>query len=213
MLAAVTISLVLLATQALGQTKDNNASDPSASAQKEWSFSASAYTYVVPHNQVYINPNFTADHDKLHLEARYNYESHETGSLWVGYKLSHGEKLVIEFTPMVGGVFGKLNGVAPGYVGSLTWKKFDISTQGEYVISTGERADSFFYTWSEFAYSPASWFRGGVVIQRTKAYQTPFDIQRGLFGGFSYKKVEFVTYVLNLDKSEKTVVTAVVVNF
>jgi hypothetical protein len=51
------------------------------------------------------------------------------------------------------------------------------------------------------------------VIQRTKAYQTPFDIQRGLMAGFTYKKVDFVTYVFNLEKREKRVVGAIVVNF
>jgi len=185
----------------------------SAADAKEWTFSASAYTYFVPHSQVYINPNFTADHRRLHLEARYNYEAKETASLWVGYKLSHGEKLVVEVTPMVGAVFGKLKGIAPGYLASLTYKKFDISSQGEFVIATGDRADSFFYTWTELGYSPVAWFRGGLVIQRTKAYQTPFDIQRGLFAGVTYKKLDFVVYVLNVDKSEKTFVQAIVFNF
>ena len=31
------------------------------------------------------------DHDWLHLEARYNYETLETGSVWVGCNLSGGE--------------------------------------------------------------------------------------------------------------------------
>ena len=51
------------------------------------------------------------------------------------------------------------------------------------------------------------------MVQRTKAYQTPFDIQRGLFAGVTYKKLDFVTYVFNVDNHEKTVVGAVVVNF
>ena len=38
--------------------------------------------------------------------ARYNYENLETGSVWVGYNLSGGEKLEWELTPMLGGVFG-----------------------------------------------------------------------------------------------------------
>jgi hypothetical protein len=96
---------------------------------------------------------------------------------------------------------------------ALTFKKFDLSSQGELVIATSDRADSFFYTWTEAGYSPVDWFRGGVVIQRTKAYQTNLDIQRGVMAGFSYKKVDFVAYVFNLEKSEKTLVTAVVWNF
>jgi hypothetical protein len=211
-LIAPAITLLIIGGRAVGQSNENSSANPTDPAEKEWIFTASSYVYFVPHSQVYVNPNFTADHHELHLEARYNYEAQETASLWVGYKFSRGEKLVLEVTPMVGAVFGKLKGVAPGYLTSLSYKKFDVSSQGEFVIAT-ERANSFFYTWTELGYSPVEWFRTGVVIQRTKAYQTPFDIQRGLFAGVTYKKMDFVAYFLNLDRSEKTVVTAVVLNF
>ena len=203
------IILTLFSTQDYSQTTGGT---DSSSAASEWTFSASAYTYFVPHSEAYINPNFTADRHRLHLEARYNYEAKETTSAWVGYKFSHGEKLAIEVTPMVGAVFGKLKGIAPGYLAAVTYKRLDVSSQGEFVVAT-ERADRFFYTWTEVGYSPAAWFRGGFVVQRTKAYQTPFDIQRGLFAGVTYKKLDFVTYVFNLGKSEKTLVGAVVMNF
>lgn len=70
--------------------------------------------YLVPHGQSYASPTFAADHGALHLEARYNYEALRTGSLWAGYNLSVGGKLVLDATPMIGGVFGNVNGVAPG---------------------------------------------------------------------------------------------------
>jgi hypothetical protein len=44
------------------------------------------------------------------------------------------------------------------------------------------------------------------VTQRTRAYETDRDIQRGLLAGFSYKWVDPTTYVLNLDDSKPTVV-------
>ncbi len=50
---------------------------------------------------------------------------------------------------------------------------------------------SFFYSWSELSVSPVDWFRFGLVGQRTRAYQTDVDIQRGLLVGFSYKKMDF----------------------
>ena len=46
--------------------------NPSTNA---WSFYASLYTYLVPDSRDYVNPIFTADHNWLHLEARYNYEA------------------------------------------------------------------------------------------------------------------------------------------
>ena len=50
----------------------------------------------------------------LHLETRYNNEDLRTGSLWVGYNFAWGEKWQFEVTPMIGGVFGRTNGIAPG---------------------------------------------------------------------------------------------------
>ena len=42
-------------------------------------------------------PTWLAD-----LEARYNYEALETGSVWAGYDFNAGKKLVLDLTPMVG---------------------------------------------------------------------------------------------------------------
>ena len=60
---------------------------------------------------------------------------------------------------------------------------------------------------------PVDWFRFGLVGQRTRAYQTDVDIQRGLLAGFSYKKIDFTTYVFNLDRDKPTWVFAVGVSF
>lgn len=178
-----------------------------------WAFNASAYGYIVPHSRDYINPNFTADHGWLHLEARYNYEALETGSLWVGYNFSVGNELVFDFAPMVGGVFGDLTGVAPGYNLALSYKRFTLSSQSEYVFDTRDSSGNFFYTWSELTYSPWDWLRAGLAIQRTKAYKTELDIQRGFMVGVSYRKIDFTTFVFNLGWTDPTVVLAVGFNF
>jgi len=51
------------------------------------------------------------------------------------------------------------------------------------------------------------------VVQRTKVYQTDFDIQRGLLVRFSYKKVDLSAYVFNPDADKPTYVLAVSVSF
>ncbi len=56
--------------------------------ENAWSFSAYAYAYIVPDDANFLQPTVTADRGRLHLEARYNYEDFNTGSLWVGYNLS-----------------------------------------------------------------------------------------------------------------------------
>jgi hypothetical protein len=181
--------------------------------ERKWAFSASAYTYLVPESREYVQPTITADRDWLHLEARYNYESLETGSAWVGYNFNGGDKLAWEFTPMLGGVFGNTTGVAPGYKGSLSWRKLELYSEGEYVIDTGDSSGSFFYNWSELTLAPVDWFRFGLVTQRTRAYQSERDVQRGLLAGFSRKKLDLTAYVFNPDKSRPTVVVAVGFHF
>ena len=181
--------------------------------EKAWSFSASVSTYIVPNDQEYVQPTLTADRGWLHLETRYNYENLETGSAWVGYNFSSGEKLEWEFIPMLGGVFGNTTGIAPGYKFSLAYWKFALSSEGEFVFDIGTSEGSFFYTWSELSISPVDWFRFGLVGQRTRAYQTDVDIQRGLLVGFSYKKIDLTTYVFNLDRDTPTWVFSVAVSF
>jgi hypothetical protein len=181
--------------------------------EKAWSFSASVSTYIVPNDQEYVQPTLTADRDWLHLETRYNYENLETGSAWVGYNFTVGKKLVLEATPILGAVFGNTTGIAPGYEFSLTYWKFELSSEGEFVFDTGNSEGNFFYSWSELSVSPVDWFRFGLVGQRTRAYQTDVDIQRGLLVGFSYKKIDFTTYVFNLDRDKPTWIFSVGVSF
>ena len=212
-------ALVLCAGQALGQALADgpaatNSPPPAVENHtKEWSFSATVMGYVVPDSRDYVQPTITADRDWLHLEARYNYENLKTGSAWLGYNLGGGDKLVWEFTPMLGGVFGNTTGIAPGYEGSLSWWKLELYSEGEYVLDTKASSGNFFYNWSELTLSPTGWLRFGLVTQRTRAYQTDRDIQRGLLVGLSYKKLSFTAYVFNPDESKPTFVLAAGVQF
>ena len=166
--------------------------------EPDWSFSASAYTYVVPDDRNYVQPTVTADRGWLHLEARFNYEDLDTGSAWFGYNVSVGDAVTLEITPIVGVVFGNTTGVAPGYKGTLAWRALELYSETEYVIDTGESDDSFLYTWSELALAPADWWRVGLVVQRTKVYETEFDVQRGFLAGFSYKRLDVTAYVFTV---------------
>ena len=72
---------------------------------------------------------------------------------------------------------------------------------------------SFFYSWTELTYSPLEWCRAGLVAQRTKAYHTSLDIQRGLLIGVSHRNVDFTTYILNAGWTDPTVVLSLGVRF
>jgi hypothetical protein len=197
---------LLCAAEAHGQTPPARADDAPS-----WSFAAAVYGYVVPDDTNYAQPAFTADRDWLHLEARYNYEDRETGSLWVGCNLAGGRALEWELTPMLGAVFGNTDGIAPGYRASLTWRVIEFYSEGEYVFDAAESSDSFFYNWSELALAPAEWFRVGLVTQRTRVYEAERDIERGLLVGASYKGLDVTTYVFDPDVDEPTVVVALAV--
>lgn len=195
------------------QTEANGAPASTAVKASSWDFNASVSGYLVPHGQSYASPTFTADHDTLHLEARYNYEAQRTGSLWAGYNLSTGKKLVLDVTPMIGGVFGHLNGIAPGLEFTGTYKKAQLYSANEYIFDTGTKAGNFFYTWTQLTYSPREWFTFGYVVQRTRAYTTPLDVQRGPLVGFTYKKMNFTTQIFNPGEADPTVVLSLGYSF
>ena len=213
-LASLAIVLVFASAHPLAQTTTKAPPAPAEESDEDaWSFSASAYTYLVPDSGNYVQPTFTADRGWLHLEARYNYESLDTGSAWLGYNFSGGDTLEWEFTPMIGGVFGDVTGIAPGYKGSLSWRKLEFYSEGEYVFDTSDSSSSFFYNWSEATLAPADWFRFGLVTQRTRAYQTEREIQRGALVGASYKRADVSAYYFNPDDDEPTFVLAVALSF
>jgi hypothetical protein len=122
-LAAFTLILSLAANAPAQAHSTTRSHEPKATTKEPWAFSLVTDGYLVPDDVSYVNPNFTADHRWLHLEARYNSENLHTGSLWFGYNFSAGKKLVLNATPMIGGVFGRTNGIAPGCEASLTYKK------------------------------------------------------------------------------------------
>lgn len=165
------------------------------------SWYASANLYLLEGDDDYLQPTVFVDRGHLHLEARYNYEDRDTGSIWAGYNLSAGDEFALEFTPMLGAVFGNTAGIAPGFKATLGWRGLELYSEAEYVIDADDADDSFFYTWTELTVAPSEWWRAGFVIQRTKSYETKFDVQRGLLLGLHRGRLDLTAYVLNPDES------------
>ena len=173
------------------------AETPSAPSAREpaWAFGLTAYHYSVPEDDDYLQTTLTADRGALHLEARHNYEGRDAGSAWVGYNLAGGDEVPYQLTPMVGAVFGDTRGAALGYRGSLGWRSLELYSEGEYLFDFDEHDDSFLYNWSELTVSATEWLRAGVVVQRTRAYETDVDVQRGLLLGLSLERVDVSAHV------------------
>jgi hypothetical protein len=204
--AIVTLLLVALAP---GISAAQDAGD---GEEREWSVSASVAIYGLPDESNYAQPTVTVDRGVLHLEGRYNYEALRTASLWAGYAMRGGRRVEWELTPMVGAVFGATGGIAPGYLASLIWWKVDTYIEGEYVFATTSE-DRFVYHWSEAAIAPFDWLRAGLVTQRTRAYATDRNIQRGPFVNATFERLDAAVYVFLGERSTPTFVLSLGVDF
>lgn len=182
--------------------------------EPKWEVSASTLTYLAQHARDYANPNLLADRDWLHLEARYNYEALKTGSVWLGRNFEAGEQLKFEVTPMIGGVFGDITGVAPGYEIRVTYnnkrKIIELSSEGEYFFDAGTRSGNFFYSWSEFSVYSMERFRVGMVVEHTQASGNS-DVRPGPLVGFKCKDKDrgITVYWLSPGSREATFVFGV----
>lgn len=213
-------AVCVLAASAWSQTPEQPKAQPhSASANSTspdanpWEYSLTVDGYIIEGEDGYASPTLTADHNWLHLEARYNYENFRTGSLWLGYNFSWGKTWQFAVTPMIGGVFGRTNGIAPGCEASLTWRKLTFSVDNEYVFDTTSKSGNFYYAWPQITYKPLKWLKLGGVAQRTKTFETHYDTQRGFFVGFMHKQLEFTTYVFDPGTSSTSVVLEVGASF
>lgn len=207
---AALVAAFLAAGQILSQEAAANSSvTPKDAAKVPWTISTTIDGYIPPDQDGYVSPIVGADHGWLHLEARYNYEDLRTGSVWFGYSFSTGKQLVLNLTMMVGGVFGRTTGIAPGCEASLSYWRVKLYIPNEYVFDRTDSHGNFYYSAPELTYSPKDWLRVGLAAQRTKALQTKLDVHRGFLLGFSHQHAEFTTYVYNTGWTTPTVVLEV----
>lgn len=190
----------------------SQAQNASAEDDLQWDFSADANFYFIP-DDFFVLPVFKADKNKLHLEARYNYEDRETFSGWVGYNFMGGKKVEYTITPMLGGVVGLSNGIAPGIEFTFTYKGFEIYSESEYLFEFESSENNFYYQWTDLTYSPNDWLWFGISGQRTRLYKTDLDIQRGLLIGGGYKSFELTGYLYNLGFDEPFVLLTLSASF
>jgi hypothetical protein len=209
---AAALSLLLAISNPLGGSA-HSAAEQDPTDEAAWSYSSSVTTYIAEHDREYASPTIAADLNSLHLELRYNYEALKTGSIFAGYNLTFGKKVQFEVMPMIGGVLGDINGVAPGYTISIASGPIEFYTQGEYFFDGRGSEGNFFYNWTELSISPARWIRVGVALDRTKVVNTDIEIRRGPLLGFRYKQFDFTTYWLAPGREASTFVFSANVDF
>jgi len=199
--AAVAAALLVSTLACAAQEGGDAPPPPSLVNGPGWAFSATGYYYSLSDQSDFLLAIATAERGPLHLEARYNYEALDTGSLFAGWKFSGGDTLTYELTPILGAVFGTTQGIAPGFEASLAYGVVDFYVEAEYMYDFEVKDDSFTYAWSELGFSPLEWLRFGLVGQRTHAYRSDRDIQRGGFAQFISGTLTLGLYVFNPDDS------------
>ena len=187
-------------------------------AQEQDTLEASEWEYGVETDLYFTDPFiflpiFTADKGKLHFEARYNYEDLKTASAWVGYNFFGGDEFEYFITPMVGGAFGRTNGIAPGLEFTLGYAGFELYSESEYLFDFESSENNFFYSWTDLTYSPTDWLWFGISGQRTRLYQTEVEIDRGVLLGAEYKNWQFTGYAFNLFTEDVFYMLALSINF
>ncbi len=200
------IFLCLLSLSASAQETDSVPSD------LQWEGSADLNFYFLQ-DDFFLLPVVRADKGKLHLEARYNYESEKTISVWGGYNISGGNKLEYLFTPMLGLIAGDLVGIAPGLEMTLGFHSFELYSESEYFIDPVSPDNDYFYMWTDLTWSPKEWLWVGLSGQRTRLYETDVDIQHGVLLGGGYKDWELSGYLYNPGSEDLFFITSVTWNF
>lgn len=161
----------------------------------EWNFGIETDLYFT--DPFIFLPIFTADKGNLHLEARYNYEDLKTFSGWLGYNFFGGEEFEYFLTPMVGVAVGRTDGIAPGLEFTLSYAGLELYSESEYLFNFESSENNFFYSWTDFTYSPLDWLWFGISGQITKVNETELETDRGLLVGIAYKNFEFTGYYFN----------------
>ena len=190
------LTVLIILSYAYNVAAQNTLTVDSAGASS-WSFRAAAHNYFFKGGDYIFSPVVAANHNWLHLEARYNYEDIESLSLFGGYNFSTGNKLVLEITPMIGFASGNSSGIIPATELTLTYKDFELYNECEYLFDIEDKSNNFFYTWSELNYYPLDWLYFGLAGARTRLYQTDLEYQRGFSAGISKGIFSATGYFLN----------------
>ena len=189
------------------------ASEPDAPGGPESTFTVTGFYYAMRDQSDFAVGIAAYDRGPLHLEARYNYEARNAGSVFAGWKFAGGDALSFQVTPIVGVLFGAARGVVPGVEASVAYGPFDAYIEAEYVHDLEQRSASYYYAWSELAWKPVQWLRVGLVGQRTREIENGRDLQRGAFAQLIVDKLTVGLYAFNPDSSSRYVILSLGAQF
>ena len=179
----------------------------------EWEFAVTAYPTTPRGGDTTTSVIAAADRGPLHLEGRYGYEAKDLRSAFIGWTFSGGDKLAWEITPIVGGGWGPVHAFIPGFEASLSWDRFDVYTEAEFVRDHATHENDYSYSWNELGFKATENVRLGLVGQRTRAYGVDREFQRGPFVQLSWKRMTLGAFWFNPGSHEQVFVGAIGVAF
>ncbi|MBL8861097.1 MAG: hypothetical protein JNK02_03715 [Planctomycetes bacterium] len=179
---------------------------------RTWAFSLSAFYVDPPGDGPHGTTILYADRGPLHLEARYNYEDLDTFSLFGGWTFEFGSDFRAAFTPMIGGVAGETEGVAPALLIDAGWKGLEFYSESEYLFDLGDDED-YFYSWSTLLWRFSEPLAVGIVTERTKIVETDLELNRGLALQVSPGPVGFALYAYNVGSQDEYYTLSVDLSF
>jgi hypothetical protein len=168
----------------------------------EWTFDASAFVFDPRRDNAFVSPVLSAGRGTLHLEARWNYEDLDTGSLFLGHTFEFGGSVSGSVAPMIGVVAGATDGLAPGLELEIGWRRFLFSSESEVILDAHDADDNFLFTWLEGTVEAGRGVSLGFAAQRTKAFETGLDLQRGPMLAYAAERGWLGLYWFNPDRSD-----------
>jgi len=202
------LALAFCPGAAAAQSETPVSPDASAGeATPSWSTNLDAFAYLLE-DDPYVMPIVRADRGSLHLEGRYQYEDMETFSAWAGWNYEMGTTLRLAVVPMAGVIAGQTTGFAPGLEATLSWKSFELYSEGEYVFDVEGTDGDYFYNWSQLSWQAQAWLALGLSAQRTRMYRSELAIERGVFASARRGPAELSVYGFNLDGDEPFAIIA-----
>ena len=164
---------------------------PEPVREEPWALGVSLFWYLAPGEKNFWVVNASADHGPLHVELRYHDEFIGTASALIGWKLQFGDTVQFGLTPSVGCLLGDQGGPILGLDVALAWGPLSFSSQHEWLWEVQGGSGFFFYSWTELDVRPWPWMRAGIVVQRTRLFQTAREFIFGPLVGFTVWKVGF----------------------
>ena len=209
LLRAIVAFVALGAATALAADSDQAGRRASRPEKPSWEFALTAYPTQVRGGDDTTSAIAVADRGALHLEARYGYEMKDSRSAFAGWTFSGGEEFSWELTPLLGGAWGPLQAIVPGFEASLAWKRLDFYVEAEFVRDRNDSAGSYNYAWSEIGFKAFELLRIGAVGQRTRAYGGDREFQRGPCAQVAWGKVTVGGFWFNPGSDEQVFVGSI----